>query len=100
MKRAFGMDNSNWVLTKFGLERRRDPLMDIVVPSVALVAAGAVLGATAALLLAPKPGKVMRRELSDGARGLTRKLGRGASQVASTTVGTNRGRETTASEST
>lgn len=99
MKRAFGIENSNWILTTFGLERRRDPVMDIALPSAALVAAGALLGAAAALLLAPKPGKVMRRELSDGARGLTRRLGRGASPATSAAVGTNRGHDSSMSES-
>jgi hypothetical protein len=87
------------LLATLGLEKRRNTV-DIIVPSVALFAAGALVGAAAAVLFAPKPGAQLRRELTDGARDLTTKLG---STVSNTTqavqdyVGINRNHGTAAS---
>jgi hypothetical protein len=69
------------ILAALGLAKRRDPLTEVVLPSLALFTAGAVVGAAAALLLAPKPGPVLRRELSDGARDLSQRLGTTAQAV-------------------
>jgi hypothetical protein len=74
----FGTDD---VLAALGLEKRRDPFMQVVLPSVALFAAGAMVGAAAAMLLTPKSGPVLRRQLSEGARDLSQKLGNTANQA-------------------
>jgi len=66
------------MLGSVGLAKRRDPLSDIWLPSLALFAAGAVIGASAAVLLTPRSGPTMRRELTEGASQLRRKLKRGA----------------------
>jgi hypothetical protein len=69
------------VLAALGLQRRRDPITQVVLPSVALFAAGAMVGAAAAMLLTPKSGAVLRRELTEGARDLSQKLGTSATQA-------------------
>jgi len=74
----FGSDD---VLAALGLQKRRDPFLEVVLPSVALFAAGAMVGAAAAMLLTPKAGPVLRRELTEGARDLTQKLGNSANQA-------------------
>jgi hypothetical protein len=61
------------ILAAIGLEKRRT-VVDAVVPSLAIFAAGALVGAAAAVLLTPKSGPQMRRELTDGARDLSQKL--------------------------
>ena len=65
---------TNHMLATIGLEKRRDPISDVLLPSLALFAAGAALGAATTALLTPKSGPVLRREIADGARGLTRRL--------------------------
>jgi hypothetical protein len=77
------------VLSVLGLEKRRSTIPDIIVPSLALFAAGAVVGAAAAMLLAPKTGAALRRDLSDGAKDLTQRLGSTA-QAVQDYVGVNR----------
>lgn len=62
------------VLGVLGLQRRRSAIDDMLVPSLAIFAAGAFVGAATALLLAPKPGPQLRRELSEGARDLSQRL--------------------------
>ena len=74
----FGTDD---VLAALGLARRRDPFTEVVVPSIALFTAGALVGAAAAMLLTPKTGPALRRELTEGARDLTQKLGTTATQA-------------------
>jgi hypothetical protein len=60
------------ILAALGLEKRRTSIMPpAVVPSLAIFAAGAMVGAAAAVLLTPKTGPEMRRELSDGAKRLS-----------------------------
>jgi hypothetical protein len=86
------------MLAVMGLEKRRNTA-DIIVPTVAIFAAGALVGAAAAILFAPKPGAQLRRELSDGARDLTNKLSNtvgNATQVAQDYVGLNRNHGTSA----
>jgi hypothetical protein len=61
------------ILGALGLQQRRG-ISDAIVPSVALFAAGALVGAAAAVLLTPKTGQQMRRELTDGARDLSQKI--------------------------
>jgi len=79
------------ILAALGLEKRRNTLTDVVLPSVALFTAGAVVGAAAAVLLSPKTGAQLRRELSDGARDLTQRLGSTAQAVQEYVAGsTNR----------
>jgi hypothetical protein len=63
------------ILAALGLEKRRSyNTAAALVPPIALFAAGALVGAAAAVLLTPKTGPQMRRELSDGARDLQQKL--------------------------
>lgn len=62
------------VLGVLGLARKRTPFEDALVPSLAIFAAGAFVGAAAALLLAPKAGPQLRRELTEGARDLSQRL--------------------------
>jgi len=73
--------SSDDILAAMGLERRRAPLTGVVIPSVALFTAGALVGAAAAVLLTPKTGPVLRRELSEGARDLSQKIGNSATQA-------------------
>jgi hypothetical protein len=61
------------ILGALGLQQRR-AVSDAIIPSVALFAAGALVGAAAAVLLTPKTGQQLRRELTDGARDLSQKL--------------------------
>jgi len=69
------------VLGVLGLQRRRSALDDMLVPSLAIFAAGAVVGAATALLLAPKAGPQLRRELSEGARDLSQRFTASASNM-------------------
>jgi hypothetical protein len=68
------------VLGVLGLSRKRSSYEDIA-PSLAIFAAGAFVGAAAALLLAPKAGPQLRRELTEGARDLSQRLTNSASSV-------------------
>jgi hypothetical protein len=61
------------ILGALGLQQRR-AISDAIVPSVALFAAGALVGAAAAVLLTPKTGQQLRRELTEGARDLSQKI--------------------------
>jgi hypothetical protein len=69
------------VLAVLGLEKRRSTFPDVIVPSLALFAAGAVVGAAAAVLLAPKSGAALRRDLTDGAKDIGQRLGTTAQAV-------------------
>jgi hypothetical protein len=63
------------ILAALGLEKRRSySSASALVPPLAIFTAGALVGAAAAVLLTPKTGPQMRRELSDGARDLQQKL--------------------------
>jgi hypothetical protein len=72
---------SDDILAALGLQRRPSNFTETFGPAVAIFAAGAVVGAAAALLLAPKPGPQLRKELSDGARDLGHRIGATASSV-------------------
>lgn len=79
------------ILGALGLQQRR-AISDAIVPSVALFAAGALVGAAAAVLLTPKTGPQLRRELTDGARDLSQKISTTAQEytgVARASVGSN-----------
>lgn len=69
------------MLAALGLQRRRSGLEATLMPSLALFAAGALVGAATAMLLAPKTGSALRKELSAGARDLGQRLGSTASSV-------------------
>jgi gas vesicle protein len=69
------------VLAALGLQRRSSNFAAALAPSLAMFAAGAVVGAAAAVLLTPKTGPVLRRELSQGARDLSQRIGASASGV-------------------
>jgi hypothetical protein len=88
--------SSDDILAALGLEKRRSPVTGIVLPSVALFVAGAAVGAAAAVLLSPKSGEALRRDLSAGARDLTNKLGATA-QAVQDYVGTTANAATNAS---
>jgi len=70
------------ILAAIGLERRR-AVSDALIPSLALFTAGALVGAAAAVLLTPKTGQQLRRELTDGARDLSQKITSTAQEYAS-----------------
>lgn len=55
------------ILSALGLERRRGTL-GYLVPAVGYFAAGLAIGAGVTLLIAPKSGRQMRRELGEKAR--------------------------------
>jgi hypothetical protein len=64
------------ILAALGLERRRSGT-DVLVPTIAIFAAGALVGAGAALLMAPRSGREMRRQL----RGKATELGTSAGHM-------------------
>lgn len=80
--RTFLNLSSDRMLGTIGLAKRRDPVRDVWLPFMALFAAGAVIGASAAVLLTPKSGATLRRDLSQGARGVRRKLTNGVGSTA------------------
>ncbi|MET0387009.1 MAG: YtxH domain-containing protein [Polyangiales bacterium] len=92
--RNLGADD---LLEVLGLQKRRTAI-DVVLPSVALFAAGAVVGAAAAVLLAPKTGAQVRAQLSEGARDLSQRIGTTA-QAVQDYVGVNRNHATTSNAS-
>lgn len=77
------------ILSVLGLEKRRSAVTSVVLPSVALFAAGAVVGAAAAVLLAPKSGEALRRDLTAGAKDLSNRL-QATAQSVQDYVGTTR----------
>ena len=81
--------SSDDILAALGLQKRRNGF-DVLLPSVALFTAGAVVGAAAAVLLSPKSGAALRRDLTDGAKDLSQRLGTTA-QAVQEYVGGNRG---------
>jgi hypothetical protein len=63
------------ILAALGLEKRRSyNTAASLVPPIAIFTAGALVGAAAAVLLTPKTGPQLRRELTDGARDISTKL--------------------------
>ncbi|MEY4580573.1 MAG: YtxH-like protein [Pseudomonadota bacterium] len=72
---------SDDILAALGVEKRRSPVTGIILPSVALFIAGAAVGAAAAVLLSPKSGEALRRDLSNGARDIGNRLGATAQAV-------------------
>jgi hypothetical protein len=79
-----GNSVTNKILGSVGLAKRRDTLTEIVLPAAALITAGAVVGAAAALLLTPRPGPAIRRELTAGVKDLTQKVSNGISRNTTT----------------
>jgi hypothetical protein len=61
--RARGLDSED-ILSAFGLERKRSAL-DALLPAAGLFVAGLATGAGIGLLLAPKPGRQMRRDIQN-----------------------------------
>lgn len=62
------------ILAMLGLERRRSSI-EMLVSAGALVAGGMIVGAGLGLLLAPKPGRALRRQLKDKASDLVERIG-------------------------
>jgi hypothetical protein len=60
--------------TLFAARRRAKRRGRVVLPSIALLGAGTVLAAAAAFLLAPRSTSDLRRELSDAAKQLRRRI--------------------------
>ena len=56
-----------------GIQRRRSP-SQLILPTIGLVSLGAVVGASAALLVAPSTGAELRQRLSERVDKLTDKL--------------------------
>lgn len=76
--RGLGTDD---VLAALGLERRRTAL-DILIPAAGMFAAGMVVGAGVAFLIAPKSGRETRRQLKDKATNLSQRLTSSAESLA------------------
>jgi hypothetical protein len=77
------------ILEALGLERRRNVFPDVALPSLAIFAAGALLGAAGAVLLTTKTGPALRRELVEGAKDLSQRIGSTASSVVQDYVGSS-----------
>lgn len=71
---------SDDILAALGLERRRNAL-DYVLPAVGYFAVGLAVGAGVTLLIAPKSGRQMRRELGEKVRNVGSQLGTAAEHV-------------------
>jgi len=69
------------ILEALGLQRSRSTFPDVVLPSLAIFAAGAIVGAASAVLLTTKTGPTLRRELIEGARDLSQRIGTTANSV-------------------
>jgi hypothetical protein len=85
-------------LASLGLQRRTSGTAALL-PSVAIFAAGAIVGATAAVLFAPKSGASLRRDLTEGARDIGQKLSSTANSATGAVqdyIGTNRNHASTA----
>jgi hypothetical protein len=59
----------------FGLFKRRRAFAGLVLPSLALLGAGAIVGTVASVLLVPRSRSELRRDLKLGAQHVRRKLG-------------------------
>ncbi|HVU00714.1 MAG TPA: YtxH domain-containing protein [Polyangiaceae bacterium] len=73
--------SSDTMLAALGLERRRD-FLERMAPAVGLFVAGAAVGAGVALLLAPKSGREMRRDIQGGVKKFGRAMADEATDVA------------------
>jgi hypothetical protein len=71
---------SDDILAALGLERRRN-VLDYVLPAVSYFAVGLAVGAGVTLLVAPKTGRQMRRELSEKVRNAGSQLSTAAEHV-------------------
>jgi YtxH-like protein len=72
--------SSEDILAALGLQRKRSTL-DAVLPALGVFAAGLAIGTGVALLLAPKSGREMRRELKGKANDLTERIGASAQEI-------------------
>ena len=73
--------HSEDILAALGLQRRQSSL-EALLPAVGIFAAGLVVGTGVALMLAPKSGREMRREIKGKASELTHRLGESAEEIA------------------
>lgn len=69
------------ILAALGLQRKRSAL-DVILPAAGIFAAGIVVGTGVALLLAPKSGREMRRDIKGKATELTHRIGTSAGEMA------------------
>jgi hypothetical protein len=63
MKKVVGYDMDD-VLELVGLARRR-PLINVILPTVGLIALGAAVGAGVGLMFAPSSGRRLRKDVGD-----------------------------------
>jgi hypothetical protein len=73
--------SSEDILAALGLQRKRSAL-DVILPAAGVFAAGIVVGTGVALLLAPKSGREMRRNIKGKATELTHRIGASAEEMA------------------
>jgi len=79
MKAVKGVGTDD-ILAALGLERRGGA-MSHVLPALGYFAAGLVVGTGVALLVAPKSGREMRRELGEKVRHVSHQIGSAAENV-------------------
>jgi hypothetical protein len=73
--------SSEDILAALGLQRKRS-VLDVILPAAGVFAAGIVVGTGVALLLAPKSGREMRRDIKGKATELTHRIGASAEEMA------------------
>ncbi len=73
--------SSEDILAALGLQRKQSPL-DALFPAIGIFAAGLAVGTGVALLLAPKSGREMRREIKGKATEFSHRIGESADDIA------------------
>ena len=76
--RGLGSDD---VLSALGLTRKRS-VLEVLMPAAGIFVAGVAIGSGVALLLAPKSGRQIRREIKEKANELTERFGTAATEMA------------------
>jgi hypothetical protein len=73
--------SSEDILSTLGLARKRSG-MEMLLPAAGVFFAGVAIGTGVALLLAPKPGRQLRRDIKNKANELTGRMGSTAGELA------------------
>jgi hypothetical protein len=73
--------SSEDVLGSLGMQRKRSTL-EMVLPAAGIFAAGILVGSGVALLLAPKSGRELRRDIKGKANEITQRVGASAEHIA------------------